>query len=323
MLTRLSFRAISSLTGILPRRWQYALARPLSDVFCLAARGKRRCVMANLRPVLGEGASDAEIHRNTRAIFRSFGAYLCEFFGFEQLGARFIDSHVEVRGRENIEAALRLGRGAILCSGHYSNWELGACVVARLGYPITAVFQMQADARTNEMFVEQRARAGVTVVHTQHGARAALRALRQNQTVALMGDRLTGGPTIGIKLFGREVRFPLGPWRIANVSGAALLPVFIHREPEGRFILDIGFAIECAGETPAERIAALAQGWAGCLEERLKSDPAQWAAFYNVWETQDEQLLNAPRIGQASVRRIHGEPIAENQSQRTTSRAGN
>jgi KDO2-lipid IV(A) lauroyltransferase len=122
------------------------------------------------------------------------------------------------------------------------------------------------------------------VVPSQHGAKGALKALRHNQTVALMGDRPTGGPVIAVRFFGRRTCLPQGPWRIALVSGAALLPAFMHRRCNGGFTLEIGAPLHTpAAGTLAERMAAQAQAWADSFAARLRADPGQWAAFRSVW----------------------------------------
>jgi len=143
---------------------------------------------------------------------------------------------------------------------------------------------MHSDPRIAGLFVQQRLKAGVNVVPSQHGAKGALKALRQNQTVALMGDRPTGGPVIPVRFFGRQTCLPQGPWRIALVSGAALLPTFMQRRGNGAFTLEIGAPLQAPAEgTLRERMAGLARAWAECFSTRLRADPGQWAAFRKVW----------------------------------------
>jgi KDO2-lipid IV(A) lauroyltransferase len=286
MFRYLGFRTITSLAGVLPRAVQYGIACRAADAYYLLSAQARESMKANLRAALGPGASETLIRRETRSAFHSFGMYLAEFFGYRRLGGRFIDEHVVVVGRENLDVALANGRGAIFCSGHYSNWEFGATIVAHLGYPITIVAQMHADPRTNALFVAQRSAAGVNVVPSEHGAKGALRALRQNHAVALMGDRPTGGPVLPVQFFGRTAYVPQGPWRIALTSGAALLPTFMSRRFNGDFTLEIGAPLQVPSDgTLRERMTSMAQAWMDCFARRLQVDPSQWAAFYNVWNT--------------------------------------
>jgi KDO2-lipid IV(A) lauroyltransferase len=285
MLTHLGFKAIVGLASTLPRGLQYFIAQRVAGLNHLCDMHVRQSVQANLRVILGADAPASLIRHETRWVFRSFGMYLCEFFGHRRFGPEYLDQNVIVQGREHLDASLRRGRGVIFCSGHYSNWELGATMVAHLGYPITAVTQMHAHSKTNAMFVRQREKAGIRVVHSQHGATAAIKALRQNQTVALLGDRTTGGPVVPVELFGRRTFLPQGPWRIALASGAALLPTFVYRRANYGYTLAFGAPIEMPAEGGRqERVAVMAQAWARHLEARVRADPSQWAVFFRMWD---------------------------------------
>lgn len=286
------FKAIQRLASVLPIAAQYAITRIGAELYFKLDRSAREAVCANLRAIRPD-AAPCEIRNDARRVFHSFGRYLCEFFGFEHFSGQYIDRHVMVQGREHIDAALKAGRGIVFCSAHYSNWELGAWAVARMGYPITAVTLRHAHSKVNALFVRQRAERGVKVVHSLEGARHAMRALRNNETIAMLGDRPTGGPTIEVILFGRKTHLPQGPWRMALLTGAALLPTFVIRRKENDYILEIGAPImnsrynDCcgAGGSPApDSATVLAQTWAACLEARLREDPTQWELFFPVWQ---------------------------------------
>ena len=285
MLTRLAFKTIGTLASILPRRCQYAIAHRLADAHYLLDREARDSVWANLRVILGEEAPESIVRREARWVFRSFGMYLCEFFGYGKFGPAYIDQHVTVEGREYLDRALAGGHGAVLCSAHYSNWELGATVVAHMGYPIMAVAQMHTDPKTNDIFVKQRTTSGVQVVDSQHAGKASLKALRRNQFTALMGDRTTGGPVVPVTIFGRKTYLPQGPWRIALISGAAVLPIFMQRRFNYGYRLEIDAPIVVPHEgTRDERMAVMAQQWADSFAARVKADPCQWTVFRRVWD---------------------------------------
>ncbi|MFH0939276.1 MAG: lysophospholipid acyltransferase family protein [Planctomycetota bacterium] len=284
MLKYSMYKAIIGLASVLPRECQYQIAYRVADLNYLLDYQARRIVKDNVRIILGSDAPEANVRRESRWVFRSFGMYLCEFFGHRQFGPRFIDQHVVVRGREHLDAALAQGRGALFCSGHYSNWELGATVVAHLNYPIVAIVQMHGEPKINELFVKQREASGIQVVHSRHGATAAIKALRQNRTVAILGDRTTGGPVVQVQLCGRRTYLPQGPWRIALVSGAALLPTFVCRRFNYNYTLEIGAPIPVPQTgSRHERLTAMAQAWANCFETRLRADPSQWATFFRFW----------------------------------------
>jgi KDO2-lipid IV(A) lauroyltransferase len=307
MLKYLGYRTLSAICGFLPRRLQYAISHRIADLHYLLDGHARRCAIANMRVVLGPVAPESKVRQEARWIFRSFGMYLCEFMGLKsRFGAEFIDEHVQVRGRENLDAALAKGRGAILCTAHYSSWELGGPIVAHMKYPITILTLMQPDARTNALFVSLREARGVKVVHTQSGARAVLKALRQNEVIAIVADRQTGGPAVGVKLFGRRASLPQGPWRIAHQSGAVMLPTFLSRRFNNDYVLEIGAPIELVDGSRDEQMAAMAQAWVECLEARVRTDPCQWAVFRPVWDDDGAMTAGPDRVAGDKKARLNG-----------------
>ncbi|MEI6231817.1 MAG: lysophospholipid acyltransferase family protein [Planctomycetota bacterium] len=278
------YRAIGRLTTLLPLEAQYAIARMASDAYFKFDRNARESVCANMEAVLGPGVAAFEIREAARSVFQSFGRYITEFFAFHHFSGQYIDRHVMIQGREHVDAALKAGRGALFCSGHYSNWELGPAAVAQMGYRVLAVVQMHADPRINALFVKQRAQRGVEVVHSRDGALRAMKALKSNRTVAMLGDRATGGPTVDVQWFGRTIQLPQGPWRIALKTGAALLPTFVARRPDQSYFMEICAPISVPLYNNVQGdCAAMAQAWAARWEQQVRRDPTQWEVFYPLW----------------------------------------
>jgi KDO2-lipid IV(A) lauroyltransferase len=157
--------------------------------------------------------------------------------------------------------------------------------------PVTALIRRWSSPDINALFVRQREEWGVEVIHSggggdepaeaASGARAVLRALQRNRAAAILADRPGTGPVVTVNFFDREASLPLGPWRLAERSGAPLLPTFVHRQAPRRYVLTVGAPLP---EPPAaaaldERILFRAQAWTAVWEERLRADPTQWAAF--------------------------------------------
>ncbi len=280
-----AYRAIGWLASTLPIETQYAIARLAANAYYNLDRSARESVCANLTAILGPDVAPFEIRREARRVFHSFGRYITEFFGFERFSGLYIDRHVLIQGREHADAGLKAGRGVLFVSGHYSNWELGPMAIAHMGYPVLAVVQMHAHPMINELFVRQRAKRGVAVVHSRDAALRAMKVLKNNRTVAMLGDRPTGGPTVEVEWFGRKTQLPQGPWRIALRTGAALLPTFMARRPENNYILEIGAPIPIPMYNNAAKNATeLAQAWALRWEARVRRDPTQWEVFNPIWE---------------------------------------
>lgn len=277
------YRAIAWLAAVVPYPFQYAIAGIASGLYYRLDNQARRNMLGNMRAVVGVSAREHDVRALGRGAFNSFGRFVCEFIGLRNLSPEFLDGHVNVSGLEHLRAGLAGGRGVLLCSAHYSNWEVGAAKVARMGFPLTVVVQQHANEKVDALFVAAREKAGIRVAYSHNGALRALKALKRNEVVAILGDRPTGGPTVSVELFGRSTDFPQGPWRISMSSGAAIVPVFVQRSGAD-YALKFGAPLKNFGYNDPRRSAQhLAQQWAHDFEAQVKSDPSQWSVFYPVW----------------------------------------
>jgi KDO2-lipid IV(A) lauroyltransferase len=87
---------------------------------------RRRIVLSNLRRVFADVVSEAEIRRLAQAHYAHLGRLVVEFLTFSWLRAAQRTAMVRV---ENIEAILRAharGKGVLVLTGHFGNWEVAS-----------------------------------------------------------------------------------------------------------------------------------------------------------------------------------------------------
>jgi len=284
-LRYLGFKAVTLMSVLLPRRFLYWVGLRASELYYFFDRKSRAAVKANLRVILGPGAGAARVRYEAIWVFRNFAKYLAEFFGYSRFARRFIDRYVGTRGTGHLDAALRAGSGGIICSAHFCNWELGGAVVSHLGYPVTAIVQEYESKRLREMFRRQRAAKEFAAVPKEGAALKALRLLRNNEFVAVLGDRDVDHNGVAVTFFGRRVMLPQAPARFAIATGAALIPAFIMRRLNDCFIFFFEKPIPVPEEgTKREKVVAMMQAYADVLAEYVRRYPDQWAVFYRVWD---------------------------------------
>lgn len=280
-----SYKVIILLALTLPLRFLYWVALRIADMNWLLDRRGREAVKSNLRQILPE-ATERRIAYEARWVFRNFGKYLAEFFRFRLFDTDFFEKHVAIKGREYVDEALARGRGCIVLSAHLSNWELGAAGLRRLGgYPVNVVAEKHTYAKANELFMRERARMDINVIPVDQAPVQALRALRRNEVVCVLGDRDPTVQGIAIDFFGRPCRFPQGPARFAIATGAPIAPAFVLRRTNDSFTLAFEPPIEVPAEgTKEEKVRAMTQAYAKVIEEAIHWHPEEWTVFYRVWE---------------------------------------
>jgi lauroyl/myristoyl acyltransferase len=301
------FKLVSFLSMTLPRPILYWVAHRLADFNHRFDHRGRHAVRDNLRVILGPQAPEDRIRYEARWVFRNFGKYLAEFFGYQRFGARFIDTYIDFIGLEHVDAALARGKGAVINTAHLSNWEIGAAAFARKGYPLTAIAQMHPEPDVNELFRRQRASRSYFVIPPEGALRRCTRALRENQLVCFVGDRTAGEGDVEVTFMGRPCRFPQGPARIALAAGAPLIPGFVIRRTSDSFAIVVEPPIEpphVGDRREAARI--MTQKFADVVAQYVRMFPAQWGVFFKAWpdgeeiSTEDAAAAQRPAWGRGT-----------------------
>ena len=203
--------------------------------------------------------------------------------------------------RARLGDVLARGRGGILVTGHYGNWEVGSVLVRRvLDMPLTIVAMAEASPDVNRMRREIRARLGVETIEVRQSLDTALqirRRLSENALVAMLMDRHLGRDRVQVQLLGRPAWFLRTPAVLAYLSGAPLLPCLIQRTggtpafsgPARRTDLDRSqSAADAAIQHAAQQVADQ-------LTDRVRQHPECWYHFYRYWDAQDDSVRR-PRL---------------------------
>jgi lauroyl/myristoyl acyltransferase len=185
------------------------------------------------------------------------------------------------------------GRGAILVTGHYGNWEVGGVVVRRvLRRPLTIVAMAEASAEVNRIRREIRVELGIDTIEVRQSLETALqirRRLSENGIVAMLMDRHLGRDRVGVTFLGRPAWFLRTPALMSYLTGAPLMPCFIERKPHGGFAVFLSEPIVTSSALSRDEATRLAaQQFADQLTLRVREHPEYWYQFYRYWDAQSD-----------------------------------
>jgi len=260
----------------------------VTTTVCLSLmRDERRAVACNQKRILG-----ARGWRLALAVWR-------QFYSFSRFMASYCDllvpEHAQIQerlsvGREDenrLRAALDRGRGVVVLTAHIGNWEVGAHHLARFGVPINMVMQPNRMSAAERWLMRRRERAGVRVIRigTNPTAMLAMReALRRGEIVAAQGDRAPSERSLDVTLFGGGFRVPIGPFLLARLNEAPIVPAFVIQDGWWRSRAEIGapILVAASGDQTAA-LAAAASRYAEVLEQIIRRHPDQWFTFYDAW----------------------------------------
>jgi KDO2-lipid IV(A) lauroyltransferase len=285
------FQLLQGVAQAVSRPTAYRIGHVIAELFFLCSRRSRPNCLANILHILryqGERIDDPRVRTRAKAIvrqnFRNFASYLVDFFRFSRLEAADLASLVEVEGRENVDRALRRGKGAVGVTAHVGNWELGGIVLSLLGYPVNAVALSYQNTKLNRLFVNQRAIAGVKVITVGTAALQSLRALKKNELVVILGDRDVTERGVTAEFFGAPAHIPRGPAVLAARSGASLFFGCLIRTSAERYRVVFRPPLEVDESLdPVEKEALLTRALLKEMEEVIMAHLDQWYMYYRVW----------------------------------------
>jgi lauroyl/myristoyl acyltransferase len=275
-----------------PRQLSYALGHTGTWLAWHGMKDTRKAIAANLAAVFpdeSEQALEARALHTLRSYARDTIDFLRALSAAAPTTEDLFDFKAEYR-KVFTDLGAR-GRGIILVTGHYGNWEVGSLLIRRtLDMPLTIVAMAEASPHVNRIRRELRDSLGADTLEVRQSLETALqirRRLADNHIVAMLIDRHYGRDRVEVTLFGRRAWFLRTPLLMAHATGAPVLPCFVERLGHGRFAPVPGTPIFVATDRPRdEAIQIAAQQVADALATRIRQRPELWYHFYRYWDAQ-------------------------------------
>lgn len=183
-----------------------------------------------------------------------------------------------------LEAAAR-GRGVLLVTGHFGNFELLGASIGRR-HAVDFVFKPPSNPGAGRWLLRTRTAAGVGQLTTHGGIKRVFQALRAGRWVALLGDQDARAEGVFVPFMGRMASTPAGPARIALATGAPIVFGSIARAADGRHEVRIAPPIVPEGDPRDENaVRDLTRRHTEALEAAVRERPEAWFWLHRRWKT--------------------------------------
>ncbi len=265
----------------LPHWWMRYTPPFFGVAAAVAVPSARLAVVRNLRRIRGP----ASRWRETLEVSRTFASYagcLAEVLANDSKNAGEIES--EVFGGEHARAAVEHDRGVLLLTMHTGGWELASPMFARdVGLDVLVVMEGERSAGAQAIHDRARAASGVRLVNIGNDPLDALpliRHLKDKGAIAFQIDRPPPNRrVVEVTLLGERATIPEGPFRLAQLSGAPILPVFCARVAFRRYQFHAYPHARLDRRASADDVQRVAQGAADAMTDFLRRHPTQWFNF--------------------------------------------
>ena len=251
----------------------------------MARLGVTNRARVNLRNAL-PGISDTEVGRIVRAMWDNLGRTAAEYGHLAAFRMNGDDPRLVCEGYEHIRAALARGKGAIVVSGHFANWEMMILTSGQYGTPGGVVYRPPNNPWVDRWITGQRVLHGKLEMITKgaQGTRRIFTLLRRGEAIHMLVDQKTN-EGVPVPFFGRPAMTTPAPAALALKLGAIIVPAVARRVAGSRFRMTVYPPIEPPLPTGdhARDIQAFTEKISSFIEERVRERPEQWLWIHRRW----------------------------------------
>ncbi|RFC46234.1 MAG: Lauroyl/myristoyl acyltransferase/Phosphopantetheinyl transferase (holo-ACP synthase) [Verrucomicrobia bacterium] len=243
---------------------------------------RRGVVLKNMRRAFAEVLDEAEVVLLAQCYYGHFVRCLMEFF----LRKRTI----RIEGMETASAALAQGKGMLLLTGHFGNWEVATVDGIRQFTEFKGLFHFVRKPLKPEFFnrfVTWRfRRAGFGTIPSRGSLDAILDLLGQGQIVVFIYDQhATQRDGVPADFLGSPANTFRSLPIIAMSTGAPVVPATSWREPDGTHVLRFEEPVPVIDHEKTEDAVRLtATAFNKALEDALLRHPDQWIWMHQRWK---------------------------------------
>ncbi|MFP4418215.1 MAG: hypothetical protein ACOC4C_01090 [Fibrobacterota bacterium] len=279
-LGNLIFIKLIASFGTLPA---YALLMMVALKYALMDKEFQKSV-AQFRAHLG--LSTSRYHYYIHAV--SFGMSLIDSIAF--LVGRARGFTLSQSGRHHLDEALCRRKGAIFLSGHLGNWEIAGNMLRDSADTAVNFIMLDAEKENvKRVLSKATGRRKVNVIPVSDNPIEMIlpikKALRRNEIVCMHGDRCVGyEEKAAVSFLGEEAQFPVGPFAVAALTGAPVIPAFTLKTGLHSYSLYVYEPIFVSGEPERGVTQERAmKRYVSILEDIARRHPCQWYNYFSFW----------------------------------------
>lgn len=281
--------ALLKLMSHIPYPVGQFMGRMLGTAGSFLPIGRMRVSLDNMRDCLGDELDEVELRRLNRRMYRHFGQMLFEVPHVLRVTPDNLGQFVTFENEEYLKEALSLGKGCLILSAHFGNWEM-MCASFPLHFGKLSIVVRPVDfPPLDRVLRELRERYGSRIIPKQRGARRIMQDLRKGRPVAVLLDQnVDWYEGVFVDFLGKTACTNKGLALIALKTGAPVVPAFTVRRPDGgyRLLLERPLVPSPTGDKvrDVEESTAL---YASIISRMIRKHPDQWFWFHRRWKTKN------------------------------------
>ena len=236
---------------------------------------RKRVVISQLRLSFPD-LSSKEINNLAKNIYSELAVTVAEVFIFDQ---KYFEGKIQLENFDELTKALSLGKGAIIVSAHFGNWEIGAKLIAAKHGEVYGIVKKQRNKMFNAYLDKQRQDFGIVTIEMKHALKKIIKALNQNKVVAILVDQYATHQGVEMDFLGNKTKVYTSVAQIALKYDAPIIPAFDIRDKEGKHKYIFCPIIEVNDSSALQLTATINS----ILEDFIRENPQLWFWVHRRW----------------------------------------
>lgn len=214
-----------------------------------------------------------------REMGRQMGRTLFEIYHDDEFQTQHDKFAISGPGMDALKQAQAAGKGAIIVSGHFGQWEAVRAAVKMHGMESGAIYRENKN-RHYERRIKAAIQAGGKPVLTtgRAGTKALVRHLRDGGIISILLDEKSADGE-WLPFLGHDALTSLSAAQLALKYGIPMIPAYGVRADDGD-----NFNVEFQAPIPHSDPVTMTQAFNDSLSEQILARPEQWYWMLRRWD---------------------------------------
>ena len=223
-----------------------------------------------------------DLKKTTRLMWNNYGRIFAEYVFIKSFRNGKLNSRISIEGQDILEEIKKLNQQVVFISGHFSNFELMAMHLEKVGIKLTAIYRPLNNIFLNIIMENIRKKyiCKNQIKKGIGGMKKIIHLKRQNYSTALMIDqRVSEG--IRSNFFNNPALTTTIPAQLVKKFKIPVVPIFIERVNNLNFKITVSKPINF---TDSDSIEKITDDLNKVLETMILHKPEQWIWSHNRWK---------------------------------------
>ena len=185
---------------------------------------RKKIVAKNLDIAFANEKTKAEKNQITKAVYENIGLTLVEIILMYSLPQEEIKNHIEFQGLDYLEKEIQKGKGLLITTGHFSNWELLPTGLSTVYKPMYGYIGRQMNPLFDNRLNKNRQRFGLfTISRSKSAYQKMSELLSSNNMLGLINDINSPKSDLFVDFFGKKAATAAGAAALSIKTGAPVV----------------------------------------------------------------------------------------------------